>query len=96
MLSAAHKYMNLIHTHFACAERPLGICSASFSAYPNIKCVGLIPKDISILNHGSLKSYSHLPKKCVICFFESLLKVMKNAFYFILKVLFVLKICKFL
>ena len=35
----------------------------------------------------SLKSDSHLPKKiCVICFIESPLKMVKNAFYFILKV----------
>ena len=31
-------------------------------------------------------------KKCVICFIESPLKMMKNAFYSILKALFVLKI----
>ena len=35
-------------------------------------------------------------KKCVISFIESPLKLMKNAFYFILKALFVLKISKFL
>ena len=35
-------------------------------------------------------------KICVICLIESPLKVMKNAFYFILKALFVLKIFKFL
>ena len=35
-------------------------------------------------------------KNCVICFTESPLKMMKNAFYFILKALFVLKIFKFL
>ena len=33
---------------------------------------------------------------CVICLIESPLKMMKNAFYFILKALFVLKIFKFL
>ena len=44
-----------------------------------------------------LKSGSHLPKKnFIICFFESPLKTMKNAFYFILKALFVLKTFKFL
>ena len=32
----------------------------------------------------------------IICLIESLLKEMKNAFYFILKALFVLKIFKFL
>ena len=45
----------------------------------------------------SLKSDSLLPKKnCFISLIESPLKVMKNAFYFILKALFVLKIFKFL
>ena len=33
---------------------------------------------------------------CVICFFESPLKLLKNAFYFTLKALFVLKIFNFL
>ena len=33
---------------------------------------------------------------CVICFIESPFKMVKNAFYFILKALFVLKIFKFL
>ena len=46
---------------------------------------------------NKLKSTSHLPKKFLfICFNESLLNIMKNAFYFILKALFVLKIFKFL
>ena len=45
----------------------------------------------------SLKSDSHLPKKiCVICLIESPLKMMKNAFYFILKAFFILKIFQFL
>ena len=35
-------------------------------------------------------------KICFICFNESLLKIMENAFYFILKALFVFKIFKFL
>ena len=35
-------------------------------------------------------------KSYVICFIESPLNIMKNDFYFILKVLFVLKISKFL
>ena len=43
-----------------------------------------------------LKSDSHLPKKCVICFIESTLKMMRNTFYFIFKALFLLKIFKFL
>ena len=44
-----------------------------------------------------LKSASHLPKRFwAICLIETPLEVMKNAFYFILKAVFVLKICKFL
>ena len=40
-----------------------------------------------------LKSDSHLPKKiCIICLIESPLELMKNAFYFILKALFVFTI----
>ena len=39
-----------------------------------------------------LKSDSHLPRNCFICFNKSPLKITKNVFYFILKALFVLKI----
>ena len=45
---------------------------------------------------SSLKSDPHLPEKIwIICFIDSPLKMMKNAFYFILKALFVLKIFRF-
>ena len=45
----------------------------------------------------NLKSDSHLPKQiCDICFIESPLKMMKNAFYFTLKAPFILKVFKFL
>ena len=45
----------------------------------------------------SLKSDFHLPKKIYfICFNDSPSKMLKNAFYFILKALFVFKIFKFL
>ena len=47
-------------------------------------------------NYGSFFMDSHLPKKCVIGLIESPLKMMKNAFYFILKAFLVLKIFKFL
>ena len=43
-----------------------------------------------------LMSNYHLPKKSFYLLNESPLKVMKNAFYFVLKALFVLKIFKFL
>ena len=39
---------------------------------------------------------SLISKNCVICFNESPIKMIKNAFYFILKPPFVLKISKFL
>ena len=49
------------------------------------------------LSKKELKSDSHLPKKFLfICFNESPLKMMKNAFYFTLKALFVFKIFKVL
>ena len=48
------------------------------------------------LVRSNLKSGSHHPKKiCLIHFDKSPLNIMKNAFYFILKALFVLKIFKF-
>ena len=48
------------------------------------------------LKEETLKSDSHLPKIFLICFNYSLSKLMKNAFYFILKALVVLKVFKFL
>ena len=49
-----------------------------------------------IINIKNLKvGLSFSKKNCVICFIDSPLKIMKNAFYFILKPLFVLKIFKF-
>ena len=46
-------------------------------------------------SQSSLKSDPHLPKR-FLCLIENPLKMMKNAFYFILKALFVLKLFKFL
>ena len=59
-------------------------------------CQNLVARNYLKPDSGPLKSDSHLPKKIVICFIKSLLKKMKNAFYIILKALFVLKIFKFL
>ena len=54
-------------------------------------------KFVNILKDVPFKvGLSPFKKNCIICFIESSLKVMKNAFYFILKALFVLKIFKFL
>ena len=43
-----------------------------------------------------LKLVPHLPKKNLTCFNDTPSKKMKNAFHFILKALFILKIFKFL
>ena len=50
----------------------------------------------SKLVYAPLKSDPHLPKAFIICFIKSPLKMMKTAFYFILKALFLLKILNFL
>ena len=52
--------------------------------------------DFFDLSRKQLKSDSHPPKGIFMYFIESPSKVMKNAFYFILKALFLLKIFKFL
>ena len=63
---------------------------------------GVTFKHLQKCNHSGtltgflfLKSHSHVLKKFFICFNDSPSKMMKNAFYFILKALFVLKIFKF-
>ena len=57
----------------------------------------VLVKEALFIEALMLKSDSHLPKKfLIICFNESLLKMIKNVFYFILKALFVFKIFKFL
>ena len=52
--------------------------------------------DLKISTRNNLKLDCHLPKKFFICFNDSPIKIMKNDFYFILKVLFVLKIFELL
>ena len=47
------------------------------------------------ISPGLLKSDPHLPKKKFTCFNNTPSKKMKNAFHFILKALFILKIFKF-
>ena len=65
-------------------------CPNSGDAIKNLKSS---PR-MAIFYLRSLKSDSNFPKK--ICFNDSPSKVMKNAFYFILKTFFVVKIFKFL
>ena len=49
------------------------------------------------MSFGSIKvGLSPSKKICVICFFETLLKITKNDFYFTSKALLVLKIFKYL
>ena len=58
---------------------------------------GYAPASSNLLEKHVLKSSSHFPKKKIlICFDDSPPKMMKKAFNFILKALFVLKIFKFL
>ena len=52
------------------------------------------PKHVKHVNYD-LSQLSPSEKKIVICLIESPLKLMKNAFYFILKALSILKIFKF-
>ena len=60
-------------------------------------CTSLGRMKLLYLHLFPLKTDSHLAKKiCIICFTESLLRMMENAFHFISKALFVLKIFKFL
>ena len=63
-----------------------------------VKRLGLFTKEQSAIStENSLNLDTHLPKIFYfICFIESPLKMIKNAFYFILKAFLVLRIFKFL
>ena len=82
---------------FECITR-----SSSLLSLEEIKLVVIVNwifyvPDLSRLLMISFKvGLSPLKKNYVICLIESPLKIMKNAFYFILKALFILKIFKFL
>ena len=62
--------------------------STAVGSFP-FNCVHAINLNIKV-------GLSPSKKICVICLIESPLKMKKNAFYFILKTLYVLKIFKFL
>ena len=67
--------------------------------YAENEAGGLVPDLFFFLKKKkrSLKSDSHFSKKFFyICFNDSPSKMIENAFYFIIKALFVLKIFKFL
>ena len=68
-------------------------CLSVFDHFVGLALKGLI----NFINDVNFKvGLSLFRKKCVICFNKSPLKIMKNAFYFTLKALFVLKIFKIL
>ena len=76
-----------------CIERKYVLTFCNSFLKIDLNCVNRFKNRFKIM----LKSEFHLPKKlCIICFIESPLKMTKNAFYFILKALFVLEIFKFL
>ena len=56
----------------------------------------LLFEDLNAYHQNVKVGLEPFKKICVICFIESLSQMMKNAFYFNLKALFVLKIFKFL
>ena len=56
----------------------------------------LLEAKSKLIKFGIKVGFSPSKKNCVICFIESPLKMVKNAFYLILKALFVLMIFKFL
>ena len=60
-----------------------------------VKPLGSSKISLLILNEFKV-GLSPSPKIYIICLIESPLKMMKNAFYFILKALFILKIFEFL
>ena len=62
-----------------------------FNAIHDLSFTFVVP--LQLFAYVFLKSGSHLQRNC---FIENPFKMMKNAFYFILKALFVLKIFKFL
>ena len=64
--------------------------NCSLVIYDNLTLTAKKRKGKHLLRKELLKSDSHLPKEnCVICFIENPSKMMKNAFYFILKPPFV-------
>ena len=86
------KYHNLWHFDCAIVWKSHAMC-VSFQYFRNIYNIsGKSKKPKSKLKVGLSPS----KKNCVICLLESPLKIAKNAFYFILEALFVLKIFKLL
>ena len=65
--------------------------------YSSYEKIGLDVVNLDFIFHVKCDHFSIcFQKSCFICFNESPLKMMENAFYFILKVLSVLKIFKYL
>ena len=74
------KYLTLTSTNFSID------CIVHFGKCPSYKKHSKVAFKVRL---------SPCKKNCVFCLIQSPLKMMKNAFYFILKALFVLKIFKF-
>ena len=70
-------------------KRAFSICKLK------LKSKHLLVKERSKKNEDLSRTLTY-QKKCVICLIESPINMMKNAFYFILKALFVLKVFRFL
>ena len=87
LITFTAEFLN-VNLHFLCSVMYVKWISRK------ILCAKLNQKILS--QRMSLKSDSHLPKKTFFIWFnDSPSKMMKNAFYFISKALFVLKIFKF-
>ena len=74
--------LQIILLHSTLIKKELKACIQSFSFFHQMIALNV--------------AFSPSKKNCVIYFIENPLKMMKNAFYFILNALFVLKIYKFL
>ena len=66
----------------------MGVCLKKTESWNSLRNYDILIQDFN--------SDSHLPKIFFICFNDSSSKMMKNAFYFILKALFLLKMFRFL
>ena len=50
------------------------------------KFAGEHPCEYTVSSFNNLKLDSHLPKRCFICFIESLIKMMENAYFILIKI----------
>ena len=92
-----YEELNVIKTNHVFRGYAMSYKVETIEKKDSIKQLQATKSSIKDLFSDLLKSDSHISKKFLfICFNESPLKIMKNAFYSILKALFILKIFKFL